>query len=277
MTVSDALTTAAIDRLDAELLLAHVLGTTRTAVMTAHHTILTEDQIIRWNDLLTRRRAGEPVAYITGIKEFYGRPFAVSPSTLIPRPSTEILVESAYALITDRKEGIVEADTGISVITQILSPSPIGGGGRGWRKTALIADIGCGSGCIGITLGLMLPKRKLLMIDLSSQAVDVAKGNAIALGLKNPVRWMVGDGSEAIAQITEPFILVSNPPYIPNIETLMRDVQDFEPHTALFAGEDGMDMIRPMLEAARKNKRCLGVAVECRSDQTHAINQILRN
>ncbi len=268
MTVSEILNATTLPRLDAELMMARVLNVTRTGVMIASDQHVTEEQLQHWKDLELRRANSEPVAYITGIKEFHGRMFAVSPATLIPRPSTEEFVGHALSFILKKTETVTEVDSGISVITRILRPSD------SW-KTATIADIGCGSGCIGITLGIALPKRQFVMIDLSSQAMKVARGNAIALGLKNPTRWVIGDGSAAVSAFKEPFILVSNPPYIPNTEKLMRDVTEFEPHGALFAGDDGLDMIRPLLTAAKGNPLCLGVALECRTDQIAEIERLL--
>ncbi len=268
MTIHDALVASSLDHLDAEVLLAHVLGVVRTHVVAHPQQALTAEQERHWQQLRLRRANREPVAYITGSKEFYGRNFRVTPTTLIPRPSTESLVAATLDLLENKKEETKEVEPNISIITRVLRPKS-----DAWDG-AMIVDVGCGSGCIGITLALEHnASRAFMMIDLSPQAMDIARHNTVSLGVQSSMRWIVGDGSAIIASLSEPFILVSNPPYIPNTETLMDDVQNFEPHLALFAGNDGLAMIRPLLSAAKANDQCLAIALECRNDQIERIQK----
>ncbi len=285
MTVDEALQTSGIERLDAEILLASILKIDRAGLMIDGKKQLATEQLADWQRLIDRRKKGEPVAYILGYKEFYGRRFIVDRSTLIPRPSTERLVEQVLKLIDNGIEETIEADTGIAIVTkwfnqkfQTSKPANPFDKLRASQQTITplsIVDAGCGSGCIGISLACEFPQSRIIMIDISSKAIDIAKQNAINLQVNNPIRWIIGDASAVIASIDEPFILVSNPPYIPNNQSLMRDVQDFEPHNALFAGEDGLAMNRPMLEAARKNPICTGVALEYKMEQCNAIQSHL--
>ena len=210
-------------RLDAELLTAHSLGLRRIDLYLQHDRPLGEDELEPVRALLRRRAAGEPVAYLVGEREFYGRPFRVTPDVLIPRPETETLVERALR----------------------WARATAGDGGRGLR----LADAGTGSGCIACSLAAELPNAVVTAGDLSAAAVAVARDNAARLGVAD--RVTVGEGSwDAPLAAHAPFdALLSNPPYVTTgeMEGLMREVRDHEPRLALEAGEDGLDAYRELL------------------------------
>jgi len=175
-------------------------------------------------DALVQRRASrEPVAYVTGVREFYGREFHVTPAVLIPRPETEIVVEEALSALpaTNRT-------------------------GRG----ASIVDVGTGSGCIAITMALERPDVRVIATDLSDAALDVARRTAPALGVEGRVEFV---RTSLLPALDSPLdMIVSNPPYVPERDraSLAPDVRDFEPAQALFAGDDGLDVLRALVQAA---------------------------
>jgi release factor glutamine methyltransferase len=171
--------------------------------------------------LIERRAAREPVAYITGRREFYGRTFRVTPDVLIPRPETELIIEEALRSVA----------------------------GRASNDAPRIIDVGTGSGCLAITLALELPSAEVIATDVSDSALQVAQENAARLGAE---RVMFMSGS-CLAAAHGPFdLIVSNPPYIAagDRPSLPRDVADYEPAAALFAGADGLAVIRDVVTAA---------------------------
>jgi release factor glutamine methyltransferase len=259
MTIRDARRKSGLGFLDAEVLLAAILRKDRSWIVSHDEVELTPEQEKAWHSLEERRKGGEPVAYIMGEKEFYGRLFTVTHATLIPRPSTEKLVEHTLAFLKNKKEVTEEVDTNISIVTRKLRDG----------SPAIIVDVETGSGIIPITLALEGRKEKMIGIDISHDAVDAAKKNALHYHVD--VECVHGDGIEFIKKMSEPFFLVSNPPYIPDGTTLMKDVSDFEPHTALFAGSDGLSVIQPLLEAAKSNPHCVGFALELQTDQIESI------
>jgi release factor glutamine methyltransferase len=211
-------------RLDAELLAGHSLGLRRIDLYLQHDRPLTDAELEPLRALLRRRAAGEPVAYLVGEREFYGRPFRVTPAVLIPRPETETLVER----------------------TLRWARAVAGPGGAGLR----LADAGTGSGCIACTLAAELPGARVTAGDVSPAAVAVARENAARLGVAGRVE--VGEGSwEVPLAAGAPFdALLSNPPYVTAAEMdgLMREVRDHEPRLALEAGADGLDAYRGLLD-----------------------------
>jgi len=202
-------------RLEARTLASHAWGVD-TVWLLAHDTdALAESQLEAFLALLKRRLGGEPVAYILGQREFYGRPFRVTPATLIPRPETEHLVEAA------------------------LTRGPAG---------ARVLDIGTGSGCIAVTLKLERPDWQVTAVDLSPDALAVARGNAARLGAD--VEFRQSDLFSALAGQTYDLI-VSNPPYVAEADPHMdRGDVRFEPRTALTSGRDGLDAIREIVSQA---------------------------
>lgn len=202
-------------RLDAELLTAHSLGLRRLDLYLQHDRPLREDELEPIRALLRRRAQGEPVAYIVGEREFYGRIFRVTPAVLIPRPDTETLVEAALQWA------------------------------RGQGRPLRIADVGTGSGCIAVTMAAELPDATVVANDISPDALDVARENARRLEVGERVTFV-----EGALRDDEPIdMLLSNPPYVTENELaeLAVDVRNYEPREALVAGEDGMQAYRAIL------------------------------
>lgn len=254
------LAASGIDRLDAEVLLSHVLKKPRSWLVAHNKDECTEQEEDLFNAYVTRRKDHEPVAYIIGHQEFYGREFLVNRYTLIPRPATEYLVEETLRFLNEQKESVCVADTDICIVSVVLQPI----------KPSVIIDVGTGSGCIAITLEKEGRREEIIGVDVSKQALTVAKDNAKKHGTQN-VSFVEADGAQFLESITKPFLLVSNPPYIPTNADLEPNVLNFEPKGALFAGEKGLDVIAPLMRAARKNKLCTGVVMELRADQVEEV------
>lgn len=207
-------------RLDAQLLLAHSLGLGRLDLYLRYDQPLNQDEREAFKALLRRRLTGEPVAYLVGRKGFWTLDLAVGPGVLIPRPDTETLVEAAL----DR-----------------LEPD----------STARVLELGAGSGAIGLALASERPGLKLTFTDLSPQALDWARRNAVALGRAEEIEFLTGD---LFAPLTgrEFDMIVMNPPYVTEAEYagLSREIADFEPPEALVAGADGLAVIDRLVDEA---------------------------
>lgn len=199
-------------RLEAELLVARALGLDRLGLFLQLERPVSNEEIDRARDLFVRRGRREPVAYIVGAREFYGRDFEVTPEVLIPRPDTELLVDLA-------RERWAE---------------------RGLERAPLVADLGTGSGCIAVTIALELRGARVVAVDRSAGALAVAERNAERHGAQ--VEMLEGDGIPAleawIAARGERFdLLLANPPYVSREErdALAPEVRDYEPELALYA------------------------------------------
>jgi release factor glutamine methyltransferase len=209
-------------RLDAEVLVAHALKIDRTRVIIESLRELTPNELTMLRDLVKRRRTHEPIAYLRGYREFYGRPFRVDPRVLIPRPDTEALVDAA-----------VSRSERVSLSMRLL-------------------DLCTGSGCVAITMARQRPTSQVLATDLSAEALEVARENAYRLGAYN-VGFVLSDLFTGIPPGTRRFdVITANPPYIPSADLagLMSDVRDFEPMLALDGGEDGLVLIRKIIGQA---------------------------
>lgn len=207
-------------RLDSELLCAQALGLRRIDLYLQFDRPLDEQELTSIRELIRRRGKGEPVAYITGTREFYGRAFIVTPDVLVPRPDTETLVQCAVAYLRDRPGAELR-----------------------------VADLGTGTGCIAITLGAEVPPTRVVATEVSPAALEVARANATALGVDVEfVECSWADGLEGAFDL-----VVSNPPYVTTEElaAVDRDVRDFEPRGALLGGEDGLDAYRSLLTSVR--------------------------
>ena len=202
---------------EAQVLLGHSLGVTR-AWLTAHRDDSAGRGIAtRFLMLLKQRTAGQPVAYLTGRREFYGREFRVTPDVLIPRPDTETLVEAALGKLA-------------------------------LKSRAEVLDLGTGSGCIAVTLSLERPAARVTAVDLSQSALRVAHENAEALGAR--IDFLQGTWFGPLGE-RQFDLIVSNPPYIAADDPhLQRGDLRFEPAMALAAGKDGLDEIRRIVTAA---------------------------
>jgi release factor glutamine methyltransferase len=209
--------------LDARLLLGAVLDLDLTGLVTQASRCLTATEAIQLDAFAQRRIAGEPVARILGVKEFWGLPLQLSADTLVPRPDTETVVEAAL--------DIVRSD---AATTQPLR----------------IADIGTGSGAILLALLHELPNAWGVGIDISFDALQTARANAARLGLAQRATFVLSD---YLAALTGPFdLIVSNPPYIrsADIAGLAPDVREHDPHRALDGGADGLDAYRTIARQA---------------------------
>lgn len=220
-------------RLDAELLLGHVLGVERTSVLAHPDAPVGDGQVVTWHALLARRAAGEPVAYLRGIKEFLGIAFAVDSRALIPRPETELLVEVAVERLAN---------------TLVSAPRPL-------DAPPLVAwDLGTGSGAVVVGIAVTLRRRgfldavRLLASDVSPDALKVAIENAVAHGVADRIDFAVGDLVAVEPPPGRVHLLAANLPYVPTAELphLTADLAH-EPVVALDGGPDGLDVIRRLL------------------------------
>ena len=232
-------------RLDAEVLVMHVTGLMRTALITRAGEMLATQQEERLRTLLARRARGEPVAYLTGRREFWSLEFLVTPDVLIPRPETELLVEQALARIPADAE---------------------------WA----IADLGTGSGAVALALAKERPRCHLIATDASEPALGVARANADRLGLHNS-EFRCGDWFTPLAG-TKFDLIVSNPPYVcfGDAHLTQGDVR-FEPRTALVAGTDGLDAIRRIAAGAAAHLKPGGwLLLEHGYNQATAVRALLQ-
>jgi release factor glutamine methyltransferase len=207
--------------LDAEVLLAQALKTDRKGLCLAWGTIVPEQEKETFQNLIARRIKGEPVSYIIGRKEFWSLPFKVNPAVMIPRPETETLIEAALKIFSSRS-----------------SPS--------------ILEIGTGSGAISIALATELPQASIIAIDISPEALTVAKENAFSHGVRS-IRFIAGNLFEPLEGGETAFdLIISNPPYIPNseISQLPPGIRDYEPAVAFDGGPDGLEFYRKIIREA---------------------------
>jgi release factor glutamine methyltransferase len=203
---------------DAELLARHAAGWDLASWLARRGEPADAQVLARFATLIERRLAREPIAYIRGVQEFWGREFRVSPAVLIPRPETELLVEAALAFLTA-------------------------------RPRAIVVDVGTGSGCIAITLALEAPHAWIYAVDISADALALARRNAATLGASG-ICFLEG---RYLASSPRPVdLIVSNPPYVAQRDApaLPPEVRDYEPHVALFGGDDGWRDIRILLAEA---------------------------
>ncbi len=229
-------------RMNAEVLLMFVLGADRAYLYAHPERELTAEEAARYEEVLAQRATGMPSQYITGHQEFWGLDFVVSPAVLIPRPETEHLVETVLELA------------------------------RGVKRPKLV-DVGTGSGCIALALAHELPDAEVYAVDLSAEALEIARANAVRLQLDKRVRFLRADilepvipdarchpeedlsASRGTALLIRDFdFVVSNPPYVAFSEAdkVQRSVQEFEPRMAVFAGLHGTDVIGPLIEQAHR-------------------------
>ncbi|HKU77709.1 MAG TPA: peptide chain release factor N(5)-glutamine methyltransferase [Pyrinomonadaceae bacterium] len=204
-------------RREAGSLLSFVLGKDRTFLISHAEDSVDENSLARFREFVERRGGGEPLQYITGVQDFYGREFRVTPDVLIPRPETELLVEATL---------------------QIVGEAP------------LICDVGTGSGCIAVTLLCEIVNARAVAIDKSPAALAVAKINAQDYSVADRTLFVVSDCFESLDSRDYQFdLIVSNPPYVTEaaLEGLQREVRDHEPLMALSPGGDGLNVIRRLI------------------------------
>jgi len=262
MTIAEILAENTLPSLEAELLLSHVLKQERSWLIAHTDSTLEPNVVDDYHNLVKRRGTHEPIAYIIGEKEFYGRTFKVNEHVLIPRPSTEGLIDLAFDFLEEPETCVREVDTGIVCIAQKL---------KDLKDVRTIVDIGTGSGCIAITLACELPQFSLIATDVSDDTINIAKKNAVQNGVDDRIVWKRGAGLAPLQDVTTPFLLVSNPPYIPNVNPLPEEVSHFEPSNALCAGTDGLEVLRPLIADAREHPQCHGYVIECRREQVSSL------
>jgi release factor glutamine methyltransferase len=237
-------------RRDAELLLLHILQVDRATLLAYPDRNLTPGQIADYQAAIARRFRHEPIQYITGQQEFFGLQLKVTPATLIPRPETELLVEA--------------------VLDRLAHDRPL-----------KILDIGTGTGAIALALAAHLPQAEITAIDLSSEALEIARENALTHHLDYRIHFLKSDLLAALhqeEQTTAFDAIVSNPPYIPDSDEkqLHPQVRDHEPHAALFAGPSGLDIYRRLIPAARAALKPGGLlALEIGHGQRDALGSLL--
>ncbi|MBO4360033.1 MAG: peptide chain release factor N(5)-glutamine methyltransferase [Eubacteriaceae bacterium] len=234
--------------LDARLLLARAMGRDMLWLVTHENTCLTDTEAARFNRSMTERLAHRPVAYITGVKEFYGRSFRVTEGVLIPRPDTETAVEAVLEY-ADRYAGQVR-----------------------------ILDLCCGSGAIGLSVAASLPRCYVTLSDISRTAIDVTVQNASLLGTDN-CEIIQSDLFEDLPPMSYD-IIVSNPPYVSGDEmgTLSAEIQLWEPREALYGGVDGLSFYRQIISEAPGMFRNRGTLImEIGFDQARDVEKLLKD
>ena len=234
-------------RMDAALLLGHLLGRDRGYMISHSEDSVPRELVDQYRQAVDRRAKGEPLQYITGHQEFFGLDFEVSPAALIPRPETELLVETAIDLM----EG---------------------------RDQPFICDVGTGTGCIAITLLVHLPKAKGLAIDISKDALELARRNASKHGVIDRITFLLSDCFEAVAEPDQFDLIASNPPYVAEdaVSGLQREVRDFEPLVALTPGGDGLAVIKRLISEAQQRVRTGGyLLLEIGFDQRERVLRLI--
>ena len=207
-------------RREAASLLAYTIAKDRTFLISHSEHELSKNELKSFADSVDRRAQGEPLQYITGQQDFYGRLFQVSPDVLIPRPETELLVEAALELIS-------------------ASQTPV-----------RICDVGTGSGCIAISLAAENVNVSGVAVDISPSALEIAKQNAVVNNVDERLTFMLSDCFDALSKDGNLFDLIaSNPPYVAGdvVAGLQREVKDHEPMVALTPGSDGLSIIRRLI------------------------------
>ena len=299
---ADQLRTASTTpRLDAELLLAHILGWSRARVLAEGRAPLADADLAAFRQLVARRAALEPVAYLLGRKEFYGLDFIVDSRVLVPRPETELLVDMALALArpptTDHRPPTAGTaarnheprtkhqepqnrelqNSKLDPLTRSparpLTRSP-SQSVVGRRSSMVVADIGTGSGCIAVAVAAHLPGAFVYATDIASDALRVARLNVERHGLDERVRLLQGD---LLHPLPEPVdLLLSNPPYTILAE-IDAGVRQHEPRLALDGGADGLDVYRRLLAAAPARLRPGGaVVLEIGAAQGRTVGDLAR-
>jgi len=206
-------------RLDAEVLARHALGWDRARLLTDGREPMPPDVDRRFFALIARRATREPVAFITGQREFWALDFEVSPDVLIPRPETELIIEA----VCERRSRRADVRT--------------------------IVDVGTGSGCLAIVMAREFPDARVVATDISAAALNIAARNAARHQVDRRVTFVRGDLLEPVQGPVD--VIVSNPPYVPSGVELSPDIVRFEPPVALYSGRDGLTLVRRLVGCVR--------------------------
>jgi release factor glutamine methyltransferase len=242
-------------RASAEVLLAHTLGVSRLDLYLRYDQPLNAEELARFKALVVRRRNGEPVAYLTGHREFWSLDFQVTPAVLIPRPETETLVAAAVevAKLLGGEGRMAPALTENSSNPPL--PTPYGEDVEaGFRSAPRGLELGVGSGAVVVALAKELPEINWIGVDISAAALAVAWHNVRRHEVLDRVHLLQSDLVSAFKPQVSFDLLVANLPYVPQPEweQLPREIKDFEPRQALLAGKDGLDLIRPLVRQAHQ-------------------------
>ena len=235
-------------RREAGSLLSFVLGKDRTFLISHAEDPVADESLDQLRGFVERRAAGEPLQYITGVQDFYGREFRVTPDVLIPRPETELLVEAALEVNKN--------------------------------ENAFICDVGTGSGCIAVTLLCELPGARAVALDKSAAALEIAKLNAAKQSVADRSVFVISDCFDALEDEHQFDLIVSNPPYVSAsaLTGLQREVRDHEPLVALSPGPDGLSVIRRLLTEAPAFLKPNGhLLMEIGFDQGEAVRNLIDN
>lgn len=260
----DLIASSGLDRLDARVLLEHVSGRSRTWLL-AHGDEPVPTELARaFETLRVRRARGEPLAYLTGVREFMGHRFAVSPAVLVPRPETEHLVEAA----------LTQGDAATASGDLALAP----GGEAGTARPLRLLDLGTGSGAIAVSLALARPGWQILASDRSASALEQAQANARSLGASG-ITWWLGDWWHALPCGSERFdLIVSNPPYLAEEDPHLHDsALAHEPLGALVSGPSGLEAIEVIIAGALGHLRPQGwLMIEHGHTQGSSVRQLMQ-
>lgn len=236
-------------RLDSEVLLGHLLGFDRTQLIINSNQPCSPDVVAHFSALVERRQRGEPIAYITGEREFWGLSFQVSPSVLVPRPESELIVEEALSFV-------------------------------GSTRAIRFIDLGVGSGCLSIALAAELMKQRCdvrcVGVDISTDALRVAEMNAKRLGVGDRIKYVHGDWFEGVKDFKPPYdLIIANPPYIDPAEQVPIELS-FEPRGALFADDQGLRDVKIILERSASMLRSGGLLlIEVGAGKRHHLQPVL--
>ena len=233
-------------RLDAEIIISDILGIERENLIISDQIYINDKTINKYDSAIYRRLKREPIAYITGKKEFWSHNFLVNRSTLVPRPETEILIHKIVKIFKDKKINIL--------------------------------DIGTGSGCIILSILNSLKFSRGVGIDISSKAIEIAKANSKRMKLSNRVKFKVLDLAKIYGNQFD--LVVSNPPYIPlkDIKNLSKDIRNYEPIIALNGGVDGLDLVKKVIYKSNIVLKKNGLlAIEIGNGQYRKVSNLLKN
>jgi len=238
-------------RREASSLLSFILAKDRTFLIAHADDVVSDDMLLRFQENVERRAAGEPLQYITGVQDFYGREFCVTPDVLIPRPETELLVEAAIEV----------------------------SGGR--DASTFVCDVGTGSGCIAVTLLCEIKKARAVAVDKSPAALEIARLNARNHSVADRAEFVISDCLDALDPREYQFdLIVSNPPYVSAsmLPGLQREVRDHEPLIALSPGADGLSLIRRLIQQSHAFLKSNGyLLMEIGFDQAEAVTDLVND
>jgi release factor glutamine methyltransferase len=238
-------------RLNTEWLLSYALGLKRIELYTQFGKVVGQEQLSQLHELVKRAGAHEPIAYLTGKKEFYSLEFEITKDCLIPRPETELLVERAIEFLRMR------------------------------NGEQFVCDLCTGSGCVAVAIARNFANCRFVATDISDAALAVAEKNVAKHGLMNRIKLLQGDLFEPVIAGLGPAkfdLIVCNPPYVsePDYEKLARNVKDFEPKSALTAGQDGLDIIKKIIADANRHLKPAGTLMfEIGNEQGNTVHKLL--